>query len=265
MQQAFQAGRAGTRLIPTPRSSASASSSRTNDNSPIPSPSIYLSLHLTLSFLLIFSFLFLPRTSIYLYSPSPSPPLLQKSSLDRPEHPFLTAITANPIGTMIWVNVGIWVCMTWWGGWLKVWWREEKIRKGEMRDSNSGDVVKDREQKQTEMWKMFIVNLLPTRLSSLCQLIPDTSLYVSLPLSNFLLQTYSNSIILTLFSSLLIHIVLLLLGAPLSTYHPQTFLLSLQISLICIYPVAIALGIPSLYKDGEMDRWRLRRLFSELE
>ena len=68
--------------------------------------------------LLFFSALYLPRSS-YLLSAVPE----QVSSRDKPQHPFLRPITADPLLTLLWLCVGAVAVQASWSGWLK---REEE-------------------------------------------------------------------------------------------------------------------------------------------
>ncbi|ORX40910.1 hypothetical protein BD324DRAFT_647814 [Kockovaella imperatae] len=68
-----------------------------------------------LSFLLGSTTLFLPRTSV-------STGMVQRSSADRPEHPFLMPLTLDPLRTMLWQTGGTMVVMAWWGTRLRAWW-----------------------------------------------------------------------------------------------------------------------------------------------
>lgn len=45
----------------------------------------------------------------------------------------------------------------------------------------------------------------------------------------------------------------------------QTYLISLELALLTTFPVVFALGLPNLYEAGTFDRYRLTRLFCELE
>ena len=80
----------------------------------------YLSTTSFLAFLLISNILFLPRSSSYLFQHAPPP--AQKSSADRPEHPFLTPLTSSPLGTMVWWIIGDGIVMAWWGTRLRGYW-----------------------------------------------------------------------------------------------------------------------------------------------
>lgn len=64
--------------------------------------------------LLFFSALYLPRSS-YLLSAVPE----QASSKDKPQHPFLKPITADPLLTLVWLCIGAIAVQASWSGWLK--------------------------------------------------------------------------------------------------------------------------------------------------
>lgn len=102
------------------RPKAQPSGPKTNSSKPeTTTPSLPLREYFALlsyhSALLVASLLFLPRST-------KGARLLQRSSADRPEHPFLTPLTADPLRTMAWHVVGLAVCMTWWGQHLRTWW-----------------------------------------------------------------------------------------------------------------------------------------------
>ena len=86
----------------------------------------YFSFLSYLTLLLITSFIFLPHSTSWLVNT----PIAnaQHSSADRPEHPLLTIYTSNPLITMIWDIVGIWVIMIWWGQHMSVWYQGPKLR-----------------------------------------------------------------------------------------------------------------------------------------
>ncbi|WVR08696.1 hypothetical protein IAU60_005754 [Kwoniella sp. DSM 27419] len=62
----------------------------------------YFSLHAYLSTLLVSVFIFLPRSTLWFIEEGS-----QRSSADRPEHPFLTPITSRPLTTMTWDVLGM--------------------------------------------------------------------------------------------------------------------------------------------------------------
>lgn len=69
----------------------------------------------------------LPRSSEWIVqSAAPT----QRTSLDRPEHPLLTSITASPTGTAAWAAAGIALVMGWWGGKMAKWWGRKKVSLG---------------------------------------------------------------------------------------------------------------------------------------
>lgn len=74
----------------------------------------YFALQNYLACLLCASFVFLPRSSIW-------GNFSQKSSADRPEHPFLTPITSRPLVTMAWDLAGLAIIIMWWGQHLSSW------------------------------------------------------------------------------------------------------------------------------------------------
>jgi hypothetical protein len=42
-------------------------------------------------------------------------------------------------------------------------------------------------------------------------------------------------------------------------------LLAIHLSILLVFPIVDALGIPDLYASGTLDRYRLTRLFCEIE
>lgn len=91
--------------------------------------------------LLLFTALFLPRTSFSnllssfltgTYTPnSRTAPAngtfphagdgAPSSSADRPEHPFLVALTRDPVATLGWLCAGAALLQVWWATWLRAW------------------------------------------------------------------------------------------------------------------------------------------------
>ncbi|KAG6830836.1 hypothetical protein H0H92_014488 [Tricholoma furcatifolium] len=126
--------------------------------------------------LLTFTALFLPRTTNLFPVTTPL------TSQDRPQHPFLEALTA------------------WWGGWLRGWWTEE-----------------------SKPW-----------VGRVC------------------LDTFAASIV--------IHVILVLFGAPLSSLVPQTYLLSLLLSLLIVFPPLYSLGAPLSLPFANSNNTTIKRL-----
>ncbi|KAJ7608412.1 GPI biosynthesis protein family Pig-F-domain-containing protein [Roridomyces roridus] len=73
--------------------------------------------------LLGFTALFLPRTTdvpiLEFLKPTIDESLL--TSRDRPQHPFLDALTQSPVATLAWICIGAVVLQRWWGGWVRSW------------------------------------------------------------------------------------------------------------------------------------------------
>lgn len=74
--------------------------------------------------LLAFTALFLPRTTLLLEFTKPviDPNLI--TSRDRPQHPFLEALTLSPVSTLTCICAGATILQGWWGGWVRSWWIE---------------------------------------------------------------------------------------------------------------------------------------------
>lgn len=69
------------------------------------------------SSLLLFTALFLPRTSLAVFNETSNFPFAQPaSSLDRPQHDFLEALTASPPLTLAWLCTGVFLVSLSWGG-----------------------------------------------------------------------------------------------------------------------------------------------------
>jgi len=73
-----------------------------------------------LAVLLLASFLFLPRSSTWISQTHLIS--IQHSSSDRPEHPFLTPLTSDPLSTMAWTLPGTFIIMIWWSHHMSNWW-----------------------------------------------------------------------------------------------------------------------------------------------
>lgn len=78
----------------------------------------YFSTLAYLSFLLSTTVALLPRSTKYFY---PGAVTAQTTSADRPEHPFLTPITANPAASAAWIAAGTGVTVAWLGNRFRRW------------------------------------------------------------------------------------------------------------------------------------------------
>lgn len=72
--------------------------------------------------LLLFSGLFLPRTTFLQDITYVQADLEQISSTDHPQHPFLEALTLNPLATLVYICLGAAVLQSWWAGYVRDWW-----------------------------------------------------------------------------------------------------------------------------------------------
>ncbi|KAJ6565463.1 GPI biosynthesis protein family Pig-F-domain-containing protein [Mycena vulgaris] len=72
--------------------------------------------------LLAFSALFLPRTAEVFDFLKPEVDPSRLTSKDRPQHPFLDALTTSPVVTLACICAGAVVLQGWWGGWVRAWW-----------------------------------------------------------------------------------------------------------------------------------------------
>jgi phosphatidylinositol glycan class F len=52
----------------------------------------------------------------------------QLSSRDRPQHPFLVALTQNPTWTLTWICLGAGLVQSWWAGRVRRWWLDLSIQ-----------------------------------------------------------------------------------------------------------------------------------------
>ncbi|WWC98260.1 hypothetical protein V866_005151 [Kwoniella sp. B9012] len=67
----------------------------------------------------------------------------------------------------------------------------------------------------------------------------------------------------TLVASVVLYVLINALGAPLDSHHLHTFLLSLHVAILTVWPTVHALGVPSIFDSGTYARFRMTRLFCE--
>lgn len=159
----------------------------------------------------------------------------QTISADRPEHPFLTPVTSQPTYTMLWLVLGVWVSVAWWSKHLASWWDREKTK------GNSAQVDEAKKDVLAEIEANRVKPFLIVKKTA-------TALAVSFG------------------ASILIYAVIILLGAPMPpALSLKSYLLALEIALLVAYPVTFTLGVPDMYEAGTWDRYRLTRMFCELE
>jgi phosphatidylinositol glycan class F len=145
----------------------------------------YVSLGGSHALLLAFAALALPRSSKWLGFKS----IPQATSLDRPQHPFLNPVTANPAASVFTVSLGVLGIVVWWSGWVRLWWALEK-KAARIDDSN----------------ERIRAKLLVSRRLDSCICDPL--------LKNLVCQAVRNALFATALGALVYHPLLILLGAP---------------------------------------------------
>ncbi|KAL1747930.1 GPI biosynthesis protein family Pig-F-domain-containing protein [Schizophyllum fasciatum] len=170
--------------------------------------------------LLLFAALFLPRIELPEYGGEPLlhgqrgarwawletilPPPPVQTSLDKPTHPFVLPLVLNPTWTLLWMCLGAAALQLWWAGFMKNWWTEY---------TNSEDDEYDKAMAKTAhdkvAWSATIAALKTT----------------------------------FVFSGI-IHIIVVLFGAPFFSHAVNTYLFSLLVSLLTVLVPAYVLGSP---------------------
>jgi len=79
-------------------------------------------------------------------------------------------------------------------------------------------------------------------------------------------STLQSAWLATVVISFVIHVIVVMLGAPLTSHHPQTYLLACLISILTTFTPVYVMGIPSFASDSKALFTRLTwtRLFAEL-
>ncbi|ESK86824.1 phosphatidylinositol-glycan biosynthesis class f [Moniliophthora roreri MCA 2997] len=171
--------------------------------------------------LLVFTALFLPR-SLVQFAPEPT---AERTSKDRPQHPFLEDLTLNPAFTALAIVAGTALLQSWWAGFVRNWWVEYSLRGPE----------EDKKVERAALGKDKITQ-------------------------------FARAWLFTLAASLPLHIVLVLLGAPIATHIPQTYFMALELSILILFVPAYTFGLPSLntnQTEGLLVRLTWVRLFAE--
>lgn len=89
------------------------------------SNSSYISIVGVHTTLWLFVALYLPRTQ---YLSGNNGEWMQTSSRDRPQHPFLQPLTADPTVTLLFLCGGALILQGWWAGWTRDWWLQLGLR-----------------------------------------------------------------------------------------------------------------------------------------
>ncbi|KAF8727142.1 hypothetical protein AX14_004733 [Amanita brunnescens Koide BX004] len=169
------------------------------------------------------------------------------SSTDKPQHEFLDALTASPISTVAWMCIGVAFIQVSWGGWVRSWYIANVLRSEGGAGERDGDERLRRVKLQKQRFKYL-----------------------------------KGACLATLVGSFAFHVVLVLLGAPLTNcstpylsgpecpsdnLHIRTYLLALLLSLLTVPAAAYTIGIPSFSKGDTQTiliRFLWIRLFGEL-
>ncbi|KAJ7584997.1 GPI biosynthesis protein family Pig-F-domain-containing protein [Mycena floridula] len=172
--------------------------------------------------LLLFTALYLPRTALLLELTQP----IAMTSKDRPQDPFLDALTANPLVTVLSISSGVTVLQGWWGGWIRSW--SLDFRLASTAEGN----------KQVEK-----ANLNAAKLRTL---------------RDAWLNTAAVAAIFTAIISLF--------GAPFWSHPLETISLAILLSLLTVFPPAYTIGTPSMSSETDSLITRLTwvRIFVEL-
>ncbi|KAK4683747.1 GPI ethanolamine phosphate transferase 2/3 subunit F, partial [Tremellales sp. Uapishka_1] len=128
---------------------------------------------------------------------------------------------------MLWNDLGLAVIMLWWSSHLRTWWYPS-----DKASRTAGEVEEVNAEERTGRLGVTLDRLRECTLA-------------------------------TLGSAMIISVLLLFFGAPLDDARAQTFLLAVHLALLLVFPVVHTFGIPSLYDQGILDRYRLTRLFCE--
>ncbi|PPQ67836.1 hypothetical protein CVT24_003142 [Panaeolus cyanescens] len=171
-----------------------------------------------------FTALYLPRSTFLTDITTPEWDESQLSSRDRPQHPFLEALTRSPTSTLVCICAGALLLQGWWAGWLRDLWLEMNLRGTE--DERRVQRASYRNKKVTA----FRESLVLTLAASIA--IHIILIAFGAPITSYILKTY----------------LLALLLAIMTVYAPA-------------YVIGVPLGSSNL---SVVKRWTWLRLFVEL-
>jgi phosphatidylinositol glycan class F len=173
---------------------ATAKSMGIGTNDAAPWPSSYISTVCVHATLWVFVALYFPRSISLINLENPEWDRIQVSSRDRPQHPFLEALTAHPTWTLFSICLGGTILQTWWAAWTRDWWLRLGIR---------GTSDEKRMERAFHDGQKFSVR---------------DSVYRYYLNVEHLRQAFLNSCGATFASSFLIHLTLILFGAPITRF-----------------------------------------------
>lgn len=188
-----------------------------DSNLPMTSYISVVGVHTTL---LAFTAVFLPRTTFLGDLDSP----VELTSRDKPQHPFLNALTDNPTSTLACLCIGSMFVQGWWGGWMRHWWV----------DATTTGTKEERKREKSI-------------------------------LESGKLKVMAVACATTIVASFALHGVLVLFGAPITSFIFKTYLLALLVSVLVVFPPAYIFGapLPGNETKAVVVRWTWVRLFAE--
>ncbi|KAF9045283.1 GPI biosynthesis protein family Pig-F-domain-containing protein, partial [Panaeolus papilionaceus] len=137
-----------------------------------------------------FTALYLPRSTFLSDITTPGWDQSQLSSRDRPQHPFLEALTRNPTSTLACICAGALLLQGWWAGWLRDLWLEMNLR------GTEDEKRVQRAQYQSKKVTAFRDALLLTLAASIA--IHITLIVFGAPITSYILKTSLLSLLLAI-------------------------------------------------------------------
>ncbi|KAI0672237.1 GPI biosynthesis protein family Pig-F-domain-containing protein [Trametes maxima] len=185
--------------------------------------------------LLAFSALLLPTTSTSLITRGVSflPNFVPG---ERPTRDVVQLLTEDPVRTVAWICAGASILQAWWAGWVRAWSLEQRNQaksKGDAIPGNS-EITRQKLERRNQ----------------------DDQRTAAL----------GKAASFTLAASVVFHVVTVLFGAPMTSHLLHTYLTSLLLAVLTVFPPAYTLGPPSLGPDSPslVSRLTWVRLFAEL-
>ncbi|EJD07638.1 PIG-F-domain-containing protein [Fomitiporia mediterranea MF3/22] len=208
--------------------------------------------------LLLFTALFLPRSTFLL---SAIPP--QASSRDKPQHPFLSALTADPAVTLVWLCLGVGFVQGSWASWVKL--ESDNARMALFGEDEEARLKRamNRGDDKLQVSQSIIVIEIQTSLGVLVHERCDS-------LDSRMLNFYSrgfNSLRGTNYRARRIVDSTndsFMLNSQHNRHFLKTFLLATILSLLLVFPSVYTLRSPSLGPSSLVHRMMWIRLFAEL-
>ncbi|KAI0634329.1 GPI biosynthesis protein family Pig-F-domain-containing protein [Trametes polyzona] len=226
--------------MPARKAKAHAAGSTATRNQPDPSGDMdaffpfarYTSIVGVHTSLLAFSTLLLPTTPTALLSKG----LSALTAGDRPRRDVVDVLTENPARTVAWICGGTLILQGWWASWMKTWAQESRTQASGQGGGQSASA--EATQRKLE------------RKERGSQRVPELGKAAAM----------------TLAASAAFHVIVVLFGAPLVRHLLHTYLMSLLLAILTVFPPAYTLGLPALGSDSPsiVSWFTWVRLFAEL-